>query len=51
MKNLKKLSRNELKKVNGGNIPEDTLCLTNSGCGPKGWRYVDGPYNGGFECC
>ena len=42
MKNLKKLSREELKNIGGGNAPSDTLCVTNSGCGAKGWHYVGG---------
>ena len=54
MKNLKKLSRNELKKVNGGVLDSNYvgLCTSRNSSCPHGLqRYVNAPDNGGFECC
>ena len=50
MKNLKKLSREELKKVNGGRLPENAevdACPLNSSCtSGRGRRLGSGTF-----CC
>ena len=50
MKNLKKLSRENLKKVNGGNVPEDSVCGAGGGCACGAiWNNFGVPAH--WDCC
>jgi hypothetical protein len=58
MKNLKKLSRNKLKGINGGLLaPWDddsgtgACVLADAACPSKFKRYTNAPDNDGFSCC